>query len=233
MMSELLFPENKYRAVLFDLDGLIAETESLHEKAYDFLSEKFGIRLTPEYIDTMVGLPVEVNVRRIMQDFCIPEENFNKILALRFESFERIVKIMPIYPMDGIPEFLVKIKEKGIKTALVTSSIKAHAILIMENISRHSCVKGSIVEFFDVMVFGDDLTRYKPAPDIYIEAINRLGLKPMYCLALEDSQAGVESAKKAGADVVAVPNTYTKDQNFSKADLVISSVKELLVYDFF
>jgi beta-phosphoglucomutase-like phosphatase (HAD superfamily) len=77
------------------------------------------------------------------------------------------------------------------------------------------------------MVFGDDIENLKPAPDIYIEAIRRLRSAPERGIALEDSEAGVMSAKSAGLQVIAVPGPHTRDQNFKKADRILSSLEDV------
>jgi beta-phosphoglucomutase-like phosphatase (HAD superfamily) len=116
------------------------------------------------------------------------------------------------------------------KRALVTSSMKDHAISVLENISAHAGWNGggSLSESFDAMVFGSDIRRLKPEPDIYLEALKRLGTDGSAGIAFEDSEAGVISAKRAGLYTVAVPNGHTMTQNFDRADLKFASLREVL-----
>lgn len=135
--------------------------------------------------------------------------------------------------MEGAIDCMELINGKGLKSALVTSSIKKLALAILDNISFHSGLLQNIGESFSVTVFGDEIKNLKPEPDIYIHAIERLGVKPEYCCALEDSEVGVASAKRAGLFVIAVPNSHTKNQCFDHADLIVSSLKEVIQLDIF
>ena len=88
-----------------------------------------------------------------------------------------------------------------------------------------------MIDFFDVKIFGNEVKKLKPEPDIYAEAAKRVNIKPEKCLVLEDSQSGVISAKRAGMFVIAVPNIHTLNQNFDTADLVVSSLLDVAGMD--
>jgi HAD superfamily hydrolase (TIGR01509 family) len=119
-------------------------------------------------------------------------------------------------------------RDRALKTALVTSSIHKHALAVLENLRRHTNHGVDFTALFDAMVFGDELKHVKPAPDMYIEAMQRLSTTAERGIALEDSTFGVLSAKSAGLRVIAVPGPHTGGQDFSMADDVASSLKEVL-----
>jgi len=219
-------------AVFFDLDGLLADTEGFHILAYEAVGRHLKIDLSEEYISTFIGAPTRENVKTIMKDFNIPAERFGEILQIRYNNYMNIVKTIPLSPMDGAIECIERVREKGYRTALVTSSLKEHSLAVLENISRHSKLKKDIDTFFNIMVFGDDIEQLKPAPDIYHDAVKRLQLVPDSIIALEDSEAGVVSAKRAGLYVIAVPGPQTNSQNFSRADTIVSSLYDILAFDF-
>jgi HAD superfamily hydrolase (TIGR01509 family) len=214
-------------AVFFDLDGLLADTEDLHVFAYRTIAQKLGIELSQEYIFSFIGAPTSVNMKKIMHDFRIPEEQFEELLLLRYQSYLDNVNNTPLSFMEGAVDCIRYVREIGLKTALVTSSNKEHSQAVFTNILRNSLLHTSLTTFFDCMVFGDDIENLKPAPDIYIEAIRRLRSAPERGIALEDSEAGVMSAKSAGLQAIAVPGPHTRDQNFKKADRILSSLEDV------
>ena len=218
----------KIDAVMFDLDGLLADTEDFHVLAYDAVAIALGIKLPRDYIISFIGAPTFVNLRRLMRDFGIPESRFEELLKIRYDRYTEIVRTTPLDPMDGALECIITMRNRGFKTALVTSSLREHSLAVLENISKHSSPGVDIKNLFDIMVFGDEIKELKPAPDIYIEAVARLKTNPERCIALEDSEAGVASAKAAGLIVIAVPCPHTKEQKLEKADLIVPSLHEVL-----
>ncbi|HUT64690.1 MAG TPA: HAD family phosphatase [Spirochaetota bacterium] len=215
-------------AVLFDLDGLLADTEDLHVKAYSLAFEEFGITLTDEEIYRGMGVPTRDNVVRIMNDHGIPQKRFAKMIELRYDAYYSLTQSTPISFMEGAVDLLQLVKEKGLKRALVTSSIKEHGMAVLSNLQKQIKSALRLDGYFDVKVFGDEITDNKPEPEIYLKAVERLNLEPFRCLALEDSETGVVSAKRAGINVFAVPNKYSVGQNFDRADRVIPSLGEIV-----
>jgi HAD superfamily hydrolase (TIGR01509 family) len=214
-------------AVFFDLDGLLADTEDLHVFAYRTIAQRLGIELSQEYIFSFIGAPTSVNMRKIMRDFHIPEEQFEELLLLRYQSYLDNVNHTPLFLMKGAIECIRYVRAIGLKTALVTSSKQEHSQAVFNNILQNSFLHTSLATFFDCKVFGDDIKNLKPAPDIYIEAIRRLHSSPERGIALEDSEAGVISAKGAGLQVIAVPGLHTRGQNFKMADHILSSLEDI------
>jgi beta-phosphoglucomutase-like phosphatase (HAD superfamily) len=219
-----------FDAALFDLDGLLADTEDLHLAAYKEVADYLGITLDHEYFDSLIGIATRDNVRRIMRDFGIPDGRFDEILRLRYERYHEIVKRTPLQPMEGALDCVKRAGDCGMKRALVTSSMKDHAISVLENISTRAGWNGgvSLAESFDAMVFGSEIQHLKPEPDIYLEALKRLGMDGSACIAFEDSEAGVIAAKRAGLYTVAVPNGHTMSQNFRRADVKFSTLRDVL-----
>jgi len=247
----------KVKAICFDLDGLLADTEHLHIAAYEKVARELGIKLSREYMHRFIGVATKDNIRKIMNDFHIPPDMYTEVLELRYKSYMDAIKSNRLYPMDGAVRCIVRASVKGFKRALVTSSIEEHALETIRNflanlsepdkkeanIYRESRDKAPIRlkdpdpyrlihEMFDVMVFGDEVKNPKPAPDIYILALKRLKVDSGCCVALEDSESGVLAAKAAGMWVIAVPSHHTKDQDLSHADLVLGSLNEVAELDF-
>jgi len=221
-----------WEAVFFDLDGLLVDTEGIHVRAYEEVGRYLGIELTADYLNTFIGAPTTENIKRIMADYNIPAERYEQILKIRYDRYAELVGKIPLSPMDGAVECVMRAKEKGYRTGLVTSSIREHSVAVLDNITRHSDFKIDITDYFDTMVFGDDIPRQKPEPDIYREVINRLKIEPDVAVALEDSEAGVTAAKTAGVHVIAVPCHNTRAQDFARADKIVESLQDILSLDF-
>jgi beta-phosphoglucomutase-like phosphatase (HAD superfamily) len=218
----------KLEAVLFDLDGLLADTEELHIIAYEAVGRYLAIDIDRPYIGSFIGGPTRENVKRIMRDHGVSMNRFDEILKIRYDSYMDAIRVTPLVPMEGALDCILSVKEKAIKTALVTSSIREHARAVLENLSQNTNHVEDIASLFDAMVFGDELEHLKPAPDIYFEALRRLHTIPARGIALEDSTFGVLSAKSAGLRVIAVPGPHTEGQDFSMADEVASSLTEVV-----
>ena len=227
-LPETDFSVNKISAVLFDLDGLLADTEDLHVMAYSLAFDRFGIKLTDEEIFYGMGFSTRENVERIVRNHDLPQDRIEKMVELRYDSYYNLVLSNPVPFMEGAVECLLYIKQKGLKSALVTSSIQKHAAAVLSNLQEHADPGFEIKSCFDVLVFGDEIKDSKPEPEIYLKAVERLDIEPCRCLALEDSEAGVISAKNAGVTVYAIPNKYTGGHNYDRADRIFASLGEFI-----
>jgi len=215
-------------AVFFDLDGLLADTEELHITAYEAVGRYLEIGLDRAYICSFIGGPTRENIKRVMREHAVPMDRFDEVLKVRYDSYMEAIRNTPLEPMDGALDCIYNVKDRAMKSALVTSSIREHALAVLDNLAQHTDHGMDITTLFDAMVFGDELEHLKPAPDIYIEALKRLYILPERGVALEDSAFGVLSAKRAGLSVIAVPGPHTEGQDFSMADKVASSLAEVV-----
>jgi beta-phosphoglucomutase-like phosphatase (HAD superfamily) len=223
------------KAVAFDLDGLLANTEDLHVLAYMEVAKFTGIKLTEDYIYSFIGRATRENIEQIIRDFNITDYTTDELLNLRYDCYNSVVKKTLLLPMDGAVECAEMVKRRNLKRLLVTLSMETHALSVLENISRHIPGSNGSIDFttyFHAMVFGNNITRPKPAPDIYLEAVKKIDVSPGECVALEDSEAGVLSAKNAGLHVIAVPNEHTRLHDFRAADRVATSLHEVSKMDF-
>ncbi len=209
------------KAVLFDMDGLIADTEEIHVKSYHKIARILGINLTDEYIHSFIGVSTKDNIKKIINDFGI-EKDFEYVLELRYKFYIENINSSNIKAMGGALETIEISKKLGAKTALVTSSLKEHAFAVLNKIFDRESLP------FDIMIFGDDVQTPKPDPEIYIKASKKLNVKPENCIVFEDSEAGIKAAKNAGMIAIAVPNYHTKDQDFRMADFKYNSLKDVL-----
>jgi beta-phosphoglucomutase len=203
--------------VIFDLDGLLADTEPLHCLAYQQALRSAGATVTEtEYIEHWVrqgkGIGEWLNQQGLNLDplhlRAVKSENYLELLATSLR------------PMDGALELLENLRGK--KTlALASSSYRDAVDGVLQGLK--------IDHFFATIVTGLDVPRVKPAPDIFLAAARQVGAAVAECLVLEDAEKGVIAAHEAGMPCIAVPTDYTRHHDFSKAARICASLKEITI----
>ena len=211
-----------WKAIIFDLDGVIVDSEPLHMAAFNQLLQRHGIPYRfeeEEYGRSFVGIPVSQNTAWHPPRFPWkkPVAELQKERETIYEELISIPHNLQAYP--GLIPLLQKLKEKGIAAAIASGSPHHHVDKVLQGLS--------ITDYFSVVVGGNDVPRKKPAPDVYCKAVELLGLAPEDCLALEDSTTGVQSAKAAGLQVFAIANRFTRHQDLTAADRSFPSLDML------
>jgi HAD superfamily hydrolase (TIGR01509 family) len=201
--------------VIFDLDGLLADTEKLHWRAYQEALQAHGATLTEaDYVEHWVrtgkGIGDWVAQRGLNLD----------PLALRAHKSQRYLELLAteLRPMAGALELLEKLRAK--KTLALASSSYRDAV---DGVVQ--CL--DIGHYFQVIVTGLDVEKVKPAPDIFLAAARQAGALPSQCLVLEDAEKGVLAAREAGMSCIAVPTEQTRHHDFSQATRICSSLNEV------
>ena len=188
-------------AVLWDMDGTIVDSEPYWMTAQEELVGAFGGVWTHEAALTLVGSGMD-RTARIMQENGVDLDADTIINRLSDRVMEQIAIEVPWRP--GAPELLRSLREAGIKTALVTMSIKRMAEHVRSYIP---------FDAFDLVVAGDDVTHSKPHPEAYLTASRLLGVDPQDCVAIEDSVPGIASAAAAGVFTIGVPHFLSLDSS--------------------
>ena len=192
-------------AVIFDLAGLLADTEIISLKVYQELLEDFGIPFTEEtYSREYSGHREEENVQRFLDTYDLPW-NFDQTLEKVYELEARILT-KGVNLKKGAKSLLAFLQREGIPIALATSSVESRARMILDS--------NGILSLFDHLVFAKDVKRSKPYPDIFLKACSDLNVLPENCLVLEDSEAGIEAAYRAGIPVICIPDLKMPAQSF-------------------
>ena len=192
-------------AVIFDLDGLLADTEIISLKVYQELLEDFGIPFTEEtYSREYSGHREEENVQRFLDTYDLPW-NFDQTLEKVYE-LEAQILAKGVNLKKGAKNLLAFLQREGIPIALATSSVESRARMILDS--------NGILSLFDHLVFAKDVKRSKPYPDIFLKACSDLNVLPENCLVLEDSEAGIEAAYSAGIPVICIPDLTIPAQSF-------------------
>ena len=219
-------------AVIFDMDGVLVETESIHIMSWRLFAERHGIEFSEEYLRGLVGIAVADNVVEIKRDFGLPEPNDQLVREKNSIYLDYVRRLRPP-PMDGFAEVVAEARRLGAKAAVATSSPRVQLDAVVDGALKAMGSPLAKEEFFDALVTGEDAPRAKPAPDIYIETIRRLGVDPARSIAFEDSPAGVRAAVAAGLVTVAAPTKFTAHMEFPGAAAVIGSLREALDAGFY
>lgn len=205
------------KAIFFDMDGVLVDSEPLHFEAHKKALENFGVTLTlNDYMDFGVAKGDENLYEKAAQKYgvVIDEDKISEIKKQIYkEIFAHNGEII-----DGVKETLAELFVKY-DLAIVSSGAK--------DVVRYVLEKSELFEYFKFIVTGDDVKNVKPHPDVYLKAMELAGVNGDECVAIEDSQSGVEAAKNAGIRCIAIPNNFTKNQDLSLANQTVSSAREL------
>jgi len=207
------------KAVIFDMDGLIVDTESIHSKAAEKILKKYNKipDFFPNGLVHMIGHSGSVENLRFIKKYGL-DLNEEELTRQRRAFFTELIQ-EKLTPLPGFKPLLNQLHKSGYKIALASNRYEKHIHMILDNLE--------VTNYFDVIVGPNDERRYKPHPDIYLHTAKELGIKPDTCLVLEDSEPGIISAKAAGMFVIAIPNEFTAQQDLSKADIILDSLDKV------
>ncbi len=217
------------QAVLFDMDGLIVDTEPIHFRAFQIYMREFGIEMPESMMPDLLGYTEEDNLRDLKAKYNL-DTPLEEMVARRGAIYLHLLRTAPLPIFPGFWELSEEVRRRGIKRAVVSSANGEQVKIALRRLFEQQPGKGSPDDYFDGIVTGDDITSNKPDPDIYLLAAQRLGIPPADCLALEDTPPGVQSAASAGMTVVAVPNEYSRGLEFPGAAATLGSLGDAVGY---
>jgi haloacid dehalogenase superfamily, subfamily IA, variant 3 with third motif having DD or ED len=202
------------KGVLFDMDGVLVDSESFICKAAIMMFSELGIKVLPEDFQPFVGMGENRYLGGVADQHRISVD-IEQVKARTYEIYQKIVR-GKLSPLPGAHEFISKCRNKGLKLALATSAdtIKMEVNLKEIGLSRDS---------FHSVVTGLDVEKKKPFPDIYLKAAECLGLKPIDCLVVEDAVSGIESGKAAGCKCLAITSSFNA-ASLKEADWICDSL---------
>jgi len=210
----------KYKACLFDLDGVLVDTAIYHFKAWRALGQNFGYQLTEEQNEQLKGISRVESLDRILNWAGVQasEEDKSKWLIEKNEHYlELISQMNPNEILPGVSDFLDQIKKEGYLIALGSASKNAEIILN----------KTGLMHWFDAIIDGNKVTKSKPDPEVFLKGAEALGVSPAECIVFEDAVAGVEAAKTGGMKAIGIGEVSV----LNHADKVISSFEGILSKD--
>lgn len=188
-------------AVIFDMDGLMIDTEIVNYYAFRDFFRTLGVELSKEdYYTHITGKSVENAFESMRKTFHIEFTMMDAFAYLEKTNKQRSENI-PLKP--GLIELLQYLKSRDIKLAIATSSGLSRVYDLFRNYH--------VIEYFDEIVCGPDVKKGKPAPDIFLKACEKLGVEPSKAIVLEDSEAGIEAAYNAHVRVICIPDMREPD----------------------
>lgn len=204
------------RAVVFDLDGLIANTEDLYLQAGQEVLLRRGKTYDLVLREQMMGRPA-AEALRILIDHHALEATVDELAA---ETQEMLAELMAsgLEPMPGLLPLLNALTAAEFPLAVATSATRPYA----ENVLAQM----RLADRFEALLTAEDIEHGKPAPDVYQLAAERLNLRPEQTMVLEDSGNGCQAGVAAGAFTVAVPNDHTRDHNFSGVQFIADTLAD-------
>lgn len=208
----------KNKAVIFDMDGVIIDSEPIHHKVSIELFERLDINITEDEYDNFLGKAITDK-----WDYLINKHNLNKTVQelseIELNNNIQYLAENKISSMDGLKQLLNNLKNIGFKIGLASSSSYSYISIILKKLS--------IKDYFFKVLSGEDFKNGKPSPDIYNKMAEHLKIEPRRCVVIEDSENGIKAAKDAGMFCIGLDYSEFGNQNLSNSDLIVSSLKEI------
>ncbi|MBI3840183.1 MAG: HAD-IA family hydrolase [Planctomycetia bacterium] len=211
-----MFRNSKPKAVVFDLDGLMFNTEDLYQDVGSELLRRRGKDFGADLVDAMMGRPADVSLQ-LMIEWHGLDSTVDQLAAETDEIFATLLDER-LAVMPGLLPLLAKLEEAGLPKAIATSSGPDFVGKVLG--------KFDLARRFKFVLTCDDISHGKPHPEIYLLAARRFGFEPRELLVLEDSQNGCRSAIAAGTLTVAVPAGHSRRHDFSGAALIADSLAD-------
>jgi len=205
------------RAVLFDMDGVLADSEKYICRAAIMMFAELGVKVEPEDFEPFIGTGENRYIGGVAEKYCITVE-IEKVKARTYEIYVDIIK-GNLRPLPGAVELVNRCRQLGLKLAVDTS---ADRIKMDANLNEIGIPSG----LFDATITGLDVENKKPFPDIYIKAAGKIGLNPEECLVVEDAVSGIKAAVSAGCRCLAVSTSFDRSM-LSGADWICDSLENI------
>ena len=203
------------------MDGVLVNNLEIHRQAFAEFFRRYGVERTFDELSRVFGKGNDDIMGELMPADVVERVGIRQ-LGYEKEAIYREIYAPIITPQPGLLEFLAESEREGLRSAVGSSGYKANVDFVLD--------KCDIRRYFEATVAGDEVTRCKPDPEIYLTAAAKLGLAPEECVVFEDAEAGIEAAKHAGMKVVALATTF--DREFlaeTDADMIIGDFRDITV----
>lgn len=207
------------KCVIFDMDGVIIDSEPIHQECERRVFALLGIRVSEEEHDALIGTTDKTMWERLGKAHDLPIKAGEIIELKKSLYMEYLKRDTHLKPIIGVTDLIVSLAKNGFTLALASSSPRQQIDYILERFDMK--------DFFMTTVSGEEVENGKPDPDIFLKAASRAGVKPHVCTVIEDSFNGITAAKKAGMKSIGFINPASGSQDLIGADLMIRSFQEL------
>ena len=208
----------RFAAVIFDMDGVLVDSEPMHLDAMRQVLAPYGVPYTDADNDEFFGF-TDLEVYRVLHRRYGLAADAHELARRRAALVVELTRKRTV-PMSGVPDVPKTLHGLGYRLAVASSSAL--------DVIRATVDVLGIAALFETLVSGLEVGRGKPAPDIFVETARRLGLAPAACLVVEDSRNGVRAAKAAGMACASIPCPATRHEDFTEADYKLAALPELL-----
>lgn len=217
------------RAIIFDVDGTLAETEEIHRQAFNSAFHEAGLSWSWDqalYRELLAVTGGKERIRHFIEQYraegapCDGQHEFIKALhARKTDFYTDVVRSGEVELRPGIRAFIDTAQRRAYRLAIATTTSPANVDALLQ-----STLGEDGLRYFEVICAGDSVPNKKPAPDVYLSALGALQLPAKQCIAIEDSPNGLLAAHAAGIRTVVTPGIYTRGENFSEAAQVIDDL---------
>lgn len=208
------------RAVIFDMDGVILDSEPVQLEAVNQILARYGIHWTQETFRQHIGLR-SVDFFQNLKKLYPLREQLDELVAFHKETYCTLMQEKlnrhEISENEGLTPLLQQLKGAGFRIGLATSSSRREVEIITRGLN--------IDEFFETSTCGEEVVEGKPAPEIFLKTAQALGVEPHQCVVIEDSPIGLQAAIRAEMRCIAIPTPSTCDGDFSQADIRLASLQ--------
>lgn len=211
------------KAVIFDLDGVIIDSEPIYLQINKKVLRHFGIASSTEDFNQSVGMTTVGTFTMLKEKYQF-SYSIEDLTAYHHEVVWDTFTNLEAEPIDGIRKLLQTLQEHDIPTAVASSSPKKIINVIIN--------KFHLEKYFNFIVSGEEVSHGKPAPDIFLETAKRLAIAPADCVVIEDSKNGSIAAKKAGMTCIGFQNLNSGNQDLSVADVIVDAITEIDILKF-
>lgn len=203
-------------AIIFDMDGVIIDSEPLHFELERELLEELGGKITPKELQAFVGTTDYYMWSTFKNKFNI-ENSIEEMIAMKKERF--LQNIHKIDLVDNFEEFMLAVYSESYLLGLASSNNRKAVDSIIE--------KFNLDKYLEFIISGEEVSKGKPDPEIFLTAANKMNVKPCECLVIEDATNGIKAAKAAGMKCIGLKNPNSGGQDLSQADLIVDNFNEL------
>ncbi|HSW37845.1 MAG TPA: HAD family phosphatase [Candidatus Saccharimonadales bacterium] len=216
-MNTVTIPLTDFKAAIFDMDGTMINNRVHHEKAWQEFLRRHNITLTEEEFRQKISARKNNEIFELIFGLRPSPEDMQAYADEKEEIYRKIYK-PDIKEIDGLSKIIAELHERGIKTAIATTSPSKNRDFVLETLG--------LVGKFEVILGDEHVAKGKPHPEIYLSTAKELGVSPDQCIVFEDSPPGVESAKKAGMTVVGILSSHSAN-DLHEADYMTDDYRQI------
>lgn len=203
-------------AVIFDMDGVLANTGPIHYESWVKMAKEIGKKFTKKFFNLTFGQP-SVPITRMLVGDNVDQELVEKWADLKERYYREMVR-EKIIPLPGVLRLLQELNDLGFKLAVGSSGPPENVELLLNSLR--------IKLYFDVVITASDVKNGKPAPDVFLIASKKLNVFPSNCVVIEDAPVGIEAARSAGMKCIALRTTHCNVE-LLQADLIVSDLSQI------